>query len=89
MLRGKQELKYLMMIMMTAIAITVYGTYALYQSHYIMPYFPFTKNFQGIHYNLISEMNRLRCISLSNLGKSERKWLRCDQNPARFFCLPN
>ena len=33
--------------MMSAIAITVYGTYALHQSHYIVPYFPFTKHFQG------------------------------------------
>ena len=36
-----------MMMMMSVIAITVYGTYALHQSHYIVPYFPFTKNFQG------------------------------------------
>lgn len=48
------------MMMMTVITITVHGAHDWYQPHYTLPYFTLTKNLQGIYYDLILEVRKLR-----------------------------
>ena len=69
-----------MMIMMTVITIIVYGAHDWYQSHYKIPYFTL-KKLQGICYNSILEMRKLRCTEMKWFGKIREKGQKCDKNP--------